>query len=424
MNHRPTLKARLLKKSTLLISVISFGVIYSTIKTLYPPSNAAHNSALKETPAIRSSYVASIPKLQKIWQTFTIHKGETLSTLFKRHHFSQAYLYQLLNNQKAKTLLTHLRPNSQIKIRLNAQGLQTLRLVKDDTHYVDFIRKDDKFTIQTTQLETQIHQVFASTKIERSFFEAGQKAHIPSKVLYQLMNLFSSQVNFSRNIRKGDSFKIIYEQQSINNKILNPGKIIAAELDNQGHHYYAIGFKVKGQWQYFDKQGHNLKKAFARFPVKFSHVSSTFNYHRDHPILGITRPHKGIDLAANHGTPIRAVSDGTVKKLLHTAGYGKHIVIQHNNKYETLYAHMHRFKPNLKRYSRVKRGEVIGYVGQTGLATGPHCHFEFHIHGNPVNPATVKLPMAESIPKSLLSAFNQQKGSMLSRLEPENKANA
>jgi len=234
----------------------------------------------------------------------------------------------------------------------------------------------------------------------------------------QLADIFAWDVDFALDIRSGDSFLVIYEERYLNGEKLDDGDVLAAEFSNQGHRYQALRFvDDDGNRAYLTPDGHSLRKAFLRTPVNFSRISSHFSLGRKHPILHKLRAHKGVDYAAPTGTPVTASGDGKVAFVGTKGGYGKTVVLQHGQGYSTLYAHLSRFTKGLRAGSRVHQGEVIGFVGSSGLATGPHLHYEFQVNGTHMNPLTVRLPQAAPIEQRYRAAFSQLAGERLAQLE-------
>ena len=247
----------------------------------------------------------------------------------------------------------------------------------------------------------------SSATITSSFYKAGASVNIPEKILVDLVNIYSWLIDFKHSLRKGDHFIVLYElAKNMQTKKTGPGNILAAAFTHNGKTFYAIRYRNHYRHiGYYNRNGKSLRKAFRRKPVNIGYISSPFNLHRRHPILGITRPHTGTDFAAPYGTPIHATGDGRIIYRARRGGYGRCIVINHGNGITTLYAHMSRFNNKLKLGSYVKMNQVIGYIGSSGMSTGPHVHYEYRINHHYKNPMTVKLPNAAPIPKSERTAF-------------------
>lgn len=254
----------------------------------------------------------------------------------------------------------------------------------------------------------QTRLAHASGTIERSLFEAGLSAGLSDRQILMLAEIFGWDIDFALDIRTGDSFSVIYEEKYWLGRKIDDGPIRAAEFVNNGRIYRAIGMRTdSGQLRYFTPTGRNLKQAFLRTPVKFSHVSSGYSDTRYHPILKLWRAHTGIDYSAPAGTPVRATASGIIMSIGWNGGYGRTIEIDHGDAHSTLYAHLSRYRPNLRAGSKVEQGEVIGYVGKSGLATGPHLHYEFRVNGKHRNPLAYQSSDAELIATDRRDEFAQ-----------------
>lgn len=347
-----------------------------------------------------------------------IGAGNSLSTLFEKVHLPQTKLYQVLQVQHAN-LLENLSPKHQISFYFNENNnLQLIKYQLSQLNTLVIRNKENTFVSEIHTANVKRQQHYLTAEIHHSLYNTGIEQHIPHKLLVQLSRIFSKKINFSKDLRPNDRFTLIYESKLIDNKKETIGNIIAASITNKNNTYFALRYKNAMKHQsYFSPEGKSLKLSFDRYPVKFSHISSHFDPHRMHPILHKTRPHRGVDLAAKHGSPIHAVADGIVSQIGKNRGYGNMIKLKHNSKYETIYAHMSRFKPGLKRHDKVKRGDIIGFVGQTGLATAPHCHFEFRIAGTPTDPSLVKLPTYPNIESKQLAQFKQKTTPLIEQLK-------
>ena len=249
----------------------------------------------------------------------------------------------------------------------------------------------------------------AHVSIETSLFLDALEAGLSKELILQLTDIFAWDIDFATNLRPGDQFTIVYGKKIVDGKEIDDDEIIAAEFINQGVPYTAIRYiDDSGTASYYTPDGQSMQRAFLTTPVDFIKISSPFDTHRKHPILNRIRAHKGIDYAARTGTPVKTTGDGIVTFCGRNGAYGQVVIIQHNDHYETLYAHMSDFKKGLTVGDHVKQGDVIGYVGQTGLATGPHLHYEFHVDGVYRDPETVKIPHSMPIRSALLTDFKAQ----------------
>ena len=235
----------------------------------------------------------------------------------------------------------------------------------------------------------------------------------------ELAGIFGWDVDFALDIRKGDNFTVVYEEMYRNGEKIKDGNILTAEFINHGKTYQAVRYTnpENNRTEYFTPDGKSMRKTFLRSPVNFARISSGFTTSRYHPVLHKFRSHKGVDYAAKRGTAIRASGDGKIVHRGRKGGYGRTIIIQHGSKYSTLYAHLNSYKSKLRVGSKVKQGQTIGYLGSSGLATGPHLHYEFRVNGVHRNPLTVKLPTAKPVPKRYLADFELKTTPMLAQLE-------
>lgn len=257
----------------------------------------------------------------------------------------------------------------------------------------------------------------AHVSIETSLFLDGLEADLSKELILQLTEIFAWDIDFATNLRPGDQFTVVYGKKIVNGKEIDTDEIIAAEFINQGTSYTAVRYiDETGNASYYTPDGHSMQRAFLSAPVDFIKISSPFDPHRKHPILNRIRAHKGIDYAARTGTPVKTTGDGTVNFCGRNGAYGQVVIIEHNDHYETLYAHMSGFAKGLTVGSHVKQGDVIGFVGQSGLATGPHLHYEFHVDGEYRNPETVKIPHSLPISGELLADFKAQTQTYVAQL--------
>lgn len=338
------------------------------------------------------------------WQHFTISSGDTLGTILTQAGISTSEIQSLLHIKTANKFLTNLQPGNSIRIQVNQQNeliaysqeidnRQRLCITKNANHLYQAI-------IEPIPIETRI--TFGRATIKDSLFVSGIRAGMDDALIMKLAEIFAYDIDFALDIRPGDSFSMLYEEKYLEGKKVGTGAIVAAEFKTQGRTYHAIRYTdASGKTDYFTPHGTGMHKAFIRTPVNYTRISSHFNLKRQHPILHRIRAHKGVDYAAPRGTPVKSVGEGKITFMGTKGGYGKTVAINHGRKqgkqYTTLYAHLSRFSPTLRVGSRVKQGQVIAYVGSTGLATAPHLHYEFHVDGIHRNPLTVALPRSDGI---------------------------
>jgi len=365
-----------------------------------------------------SNITANAPERELPWQNVGVHSGDSLSVIFDRMHLSPQQLHAVVADDQAKRILTALRPKQQLQFQIDENQLQAIKYTISPEKSLLITRVGEAFVSHVIEHPVEIRLTHANGRIDSSLFQAGQEAGLSDNIIMELADIFAWDVDFALDIRKGDSFNLMFEQHYLDGEKLRDGKILAAEFVNQGNTYRAVLFTdAAGNSQYYSEDGHSMRKAFLRSPVDFRRISSTFQRERYHPVLGKKRPHRGVDYAAATGTPIKAAGDGKVIFRGIKGGYGNTLVLQHGGNITTLYAHMSKFRKGVTTGSRVKQGQVIGYVGMSGLATGPHLHYEFRINNIHRNPLTVKLPDAAPVPAKYKAEFQQQARQLLAQLD-------
>lgn len=353
-------------------------------------------------------------QLQKI----SVKKGDSMAMIFNRLSLSPQSLHEIMTLGKETAVLKSIMPGQIIEFEIKKDRLHSIKYDYALTKTLVIKREDHTFKAETIETEIEKRLRYASASINSSLFLAGQSAGITDKVIMNLVSIYGWDIDFALDIRNGDKFAILYEEHFKNDKKIANGPILAAEFINQGHRFRAVRYKHKnGDVNYYSDTGHNMRKAFIRTPVNFSRISSRFNLKRKHPVLNKIRAHRGVDYAARTGTPIKASGDGIVSFKGTKGGYGRTIILKHGGTYTTLYAHMSKYAKGIRNGVRVKQGQTIGYVGKSGLATGPHLHYEFRINGVHRNPLKVKLPKALKIPDAVMADFKQQTQPILAQLD-------
>lgn len=336
----------------------------------------------------------------------TFKKGDSLARVFKKLNLSNQTLQQILKNNPHTKYLTKINAGQKLEFIIKDNTLEKLTVPLNIKELLVITRHDLKFISTIEKRKMTVQDCYVSANVQSSIYNTAKKLNISYKLIKKMSDIFSWEIDFSKDVRSGDQFTILYKGYFIEDKLVEIGDIVALTYKNQNKTLEAVGkLNANNQYEYFTPNGISLTKAFTRYPIKFSHISSHFSLARKHPTLNVVRPHKGVDLAAPIGTPIKATGDGRIKILGNQSGYGNMIKIEHNKTYSSVYAHMLKFEKGLSVGRYVKRGQVIGYVGQSGVATGPHCHYEFHINKQPKNPTTVDLPRASPIAKSELAQF-------------------
>ncbi|MFT5172563.1 MAG: murein DD-endopeptidase MepM/ murein hydrolase activator NlpD [Gammaproteobacteria bacterium] len=327
----------------------------------------------------------------------TVETGDSLYAIFNREGISAGDLEALLRSNKSKAQLHRLRPGQTLKLDLSPDNtLLGITVALDETRTFAALRTEqNSFTSSVTTRALERRIATASAVIQDALFLAGQRAGLSDRLIMKMIEIFGWDVDFALDVRAGDHFTVIYEELYKDGVKVRDGNILASEFNNRGRSLRALRYaKNEHSAEYFSPKGFSMRKAFLRTPVTFSRISSRFTSGRMHPVLQRMRAHKGVDYAARRGTPVKAAGHGRVVSSGRKGGYGNTVVLQHGGKYTTLYAHLSRIHSRAKAGRRVKQGEIIGYVGMTGLATGPHLHYEFRVRGVHKDPLRVTLPKA------------------------------
>lgn len=407
----------LLALSTLpLFGVITaFGIAPQTIVEDIPVEQVVEELTL---PALASLELPADDQAP-LWQSEEIRKDDTLGALLDRLNIQNAEAINFLRQSPdASALASKLRPGRPILAKTTKDGkLLELQYQYDATSALEVKLEGGDYAAKQTELAQEKRTELKSAEIRSSLFAATDAAGIPDAIAMQLVQIFSSDIDFHLDLREGDRFMVIYESGYSNGEMTTPGQILAAEFVNQGKTYSALLYRDgNGRSDYFTSDGKALHKAFLRSPLEFSRISSGFTLARFHPVLNRWRAHKGVDYAAPIGTRIKATADGTVLFAGQQSGYGNVIMLQHAAGVTTVYAHLSRFASGLRKGQRISQGDIIGHVGMSGLASGPHLHYEFRVHGQHRDPLKVALPNTARISNINQAAFKQQTTPLLEQL--------
>jgi murein DD-endopeptidase MepM/ murein hydrolase activator NlpD len=383
-----------------------------------PPHAVAHSSL----PSIKWPSKKQIQPALEVaarWQQFTIRPGDSLASLFNKAGLSSKTLHAVLHANPHASLLTRIKPGQTVRILAHQHELDELFLPLANGEFLSIKRMGTQYKTEYHSNTLRIENQYISATVKNSLYETAKQFHIPYPLIRQMTDIFHWEINFSRDVHTGDKFTLLYQAYYQGNKLVKTGDVLALSYTTRTKNYQAVRHQLSAhETDYFSPDGASLKQGFSRYPLEFSRISSLFSLSRVHPILHYRRPHQGIDLAAPTGTPVRATGDGRIEKINREAGYGNMIKISHQNTaYASIYAHLLRFEKGLKRGTYVKRGQIIGYVGQTGLADGPHCHYEFHVNHTPRNPLTVNLPKAAPVPRQQLGGFKNKASQLLNQLK-------
>ena len=347
----------------------------------------------------------SIPEEKKL----IVKPGDTFYSTLINYGVSSILINKMALDPKLRDFI-RFRVNDRIYITIHEDQIMMRRFSNDD-YFLDVLTIEDesyKFSRKRDNLEKVVQ--YREFIITDSLYSSGKKSGVPDSVLGDLIYIFGWDIDYAFDIRNGDKVRILYEDiySNSNGKLIAHGDILAAEFVNRGEKISVIRFSQRGRKDYYTTDSTNVRKAFLRTPIEFARISSHYNPNRKHPILNTIRAHKGTDYAAKEGTEVVTTGDGIVKEAKFSSSYGNYIDIVHYNKYLTRYAHLKDFAPGIKKGSKVIQGQTIGYVGSTGLATGPHLHYEFHINGRHTDPVKVEPPNAQSI-----NAYNRKLFDML-----------
>lgn len=352
------------------------------------------------------------------WITVKVARGDTLGRMFQRNGLSvtEAMTLAELDGDGA---FNRLQVGERLRLLPSPDGqllALELDLAPDRTLRID--RGPDGFAVTHLDRDLEERHRYLKGTVRTSLSQAAADAGLPNRQLMQLVEVFGWDVDFALDLQPGDRFTAIISERFWEGEKVADGELLAAEFVNNGRVLRAIRFQdTDGTAEYFTPEGYGLRRAFLRTPVKYARISSGFSERRYHPVLGRWRAHRGVDYAAPTGTPVMVTADGRVSRVTRERGYGNFVVVEHGGRYSTLYGHLSRFRDGLRVGDRVRQGQVIGYVGQTGLATGPHLHYEFRVNGVHKDPLTVELPKSEPIGAELREAFAAHARKWAARLD-------
>ncbi|MFH4467586.1 peptidoglycan DD-metalloendopeptidase family protein [Vibrio diabolicus] len=370
-----------------------------------------------ELSALNSSSPASSAVLR--WETYKVKNGESAAILFSRVGLSARLLHELVSSDReVEKQLTRLRPGDRLQFGFDENNdLVQLRRTLSAFETFRITLKDGKYVSEVDKKEVDFQYNYAEATIKSNFWNAGISSGLNGNQIMELAGIFGWDIDFALDIRKNDSFRVLYQEEVVEGEVIGRGKIIAAIFKNQGDTFTAILDQKSGK--YYDENGRAMKKAFLRAPLDFRRVSSNFNPRRLHPVTGRVRPHRGTDYAAPVGTPIWAAGDGVVQKSSYNKFNGNYVFIKHSNTYITKYLHL--TKRTVRAGQRVKQGQTIGTLGGTGRVTGPHLHYEFLVNGVHKNPRTVNLPQSKSLTGKARQTFMANAKISMDKLERYSK---
>ena len=405
------------KKTPIRLVLITFLISVVSIILIYVDSLNNEPLAIEEITISRDLSESLTPIKSK--QIHTVKKGDSLSVIFEDKQVPLNTAYKIFDFDK-NNLLSSIIPGDIMEFNYMGNDLLSIEIIKDDVNSI-LIKTEDEISIVNIKKEAQTITSFGFGEIKDSFYKSAKDVGIPDSIIMDFAYIFGWDIDFIFDVRKGDKFSVIYETEFSEGEKISSGDIVFAEFTNREKKYIAQRFfdDVQGK-QYFNENGENVKKAFLRAPLDFAYISSHFNPNRMHPILHKIKAHNGVDYAAKRNTPVKASGDGVISFMGRQSGYGRTVEIKHGGNIKTLYAHLERFNTKLKVGSKVKQGEIIAFVGDSGQATGPHLHFEFWQGEIRSDPVKVKLPSAKPVNNSQRNEFEDLLALNLNKLNEYN----
>lgn len=382
-------------------------IIFVVVIMLVSPDLSKNTKQTNYTIDIQSSnHLDNESLAESKWESDFVRSGDSLSTIFDRANLSPVDVIEVAAAAPREALT--LRPNQKIRWQRSLDNRVSLLELEISPLAHHIIERDEEGQLQYELSERTADYIprFAQASINGSLLYDGGQAGIPTQILYQLISIYNWDIDFALDLRKGDTFSLVYEEIQLDGETIGYGDILISRFNNLGRELTAVRHTdSEGETNYFTPEGKSMRKAFLRNPIDFARISSRFNLKRKHPVLNKIRAHRGTDYAAATGTPIKTVGNGKVTFAGRQRGFGNVVIIQHGARYQTKYAHMSKFGRGIRKGKYVKQGQIIGYVGMTGLATGPHLHYEFLVDGVHRDSLRVKLPKAESISSKEKAAF-------------------
>jgi murein DD-endopeptidase MepM/ murein hydrolase activator NlpD len=383
-----------------LSAVAAFGIAPDTVVETVPTHNV-----LRALPV--PALAVSDDEHATYWREERVQRGDTIGALLARAGVEDAQAMQFLRTDPAARPLYQLRPGRPVHVAVDAEGdLVALKFQTATGDYLTVERQDDGYRTASAPVTEEVRTVLRSGEIRTSLFGAADAAGIPDAITTALADVFGGDIDFYHDLQRGDRFTVVYESRYVNGEPSGAGRLLAAQFENKGVALRVFLYRdAEGNEGYFTDTGRSARGAFLRSPMEFSRITSGFTLARFHPILQEWREHKGVDYAAPIGTPVRVTADGVVAFAGVQNGYGNVVIVRHQGTYSTVYGHLSRFAPQVKTGARVRQGDTIAFVGQTGWATGPHLHYEFRVADQARDPLAVGMPTSPSITPDRLPAF-------------------
>ena len=390
------------KKTPAKLVIIIFLISVFAVLLIYVDSTLNEPESIEEI-IISKNLTEKLPDF-KNKEIHTVQNGESLSIIFEERNIPLNTAYKIFNFDK-NNILSSIKPNDIMEFNYIGEELDSIEIIKDEINSI-VIRVSEVVTVEKIEKEIQNISSFKQGEISTSFYKNALDVGIPDSIIMDFAYIFGWDVDFIFDVRKGDKFSVIFEADYSQGEKISSGDIIFAEFINKNSKYIAQRFYDEDQGkQYFNQNGDNVKKAFLRAPLDFAYISSHFNPNRMHPILHKIKAHNGVDYAAKRNTPVMASGDGVISYVGYKSGYGRTVEVKHGGNIKTLYAHLERFNSKTKVGNKVKQGEIIAYVGDSGQATGTHLHFEFWQGKTRTDPVKVELPSAKSVTLGQMKEF-------------------
>jgi murein DD-endopeptidase MepM/ murein hydrolase activator NlpD len=405
------------KKTPAKLVIIIFLISVFAVLLIYVDSTLNEPESIEEI-IISKNLTEKLPDF-KNKEIHTVQNGESLSIIFEERNIPLNTAYKIFNFDK-NNILSSIKPNDIMEFNYIGKELDSIEIIKDEINSI-VIRVSEVVTVEKIEKEIQNISSFKQGEISTSFYKNALDVGIPDSIIMDFAYIFGWDVDFIFDVRKGDKFSVIFEADYSQGEKISSGDIIFAEFINKNSKYIAQRFYDEDQGkQYFNQNGDNVKKAFLRAPLDFAYISSHFNPNRMHPILHKIKAHNGVDYAAKRNTPVMASGDGVISYVGYKSGYGRTVEVKHGGNIKTLYAHLERFNSKTKVGNKVKQGEIIAYVGDSGQATGTHLHFEFWQGKTRTDPVKVELPSAKSVTQSQMKEFKNLVNLNLEKLNKYN----
>ena len=405
------------KKTPAKLVIIIFLISVFAVLLIYVDSTLNEPESIEEI-IISKNLTEKLPDF-KNKEIHTVQNGESLSIIFEERNIPLNTAYKIFNFDK-NNILSSIKPNDIMEFNYIGEELDSIEIIKDEINSI-VIRVSEVVTVEKIEKDIQNISSFKQGEIRTSFYKNALDVGIPDSIIMDFAYIFGWDVDFIFDVRKGDKFSVIFEADYSQGEKISSGDIIFAEFINKNSKYIAQRFYDEDQGkQYFNQNGDNVKKAFLRAPLDFAYISSHFNPNRMHPILHKIKAHNGVDYAAKRNTPVMASGDGVISYVGYKSGYGRTVEVKHGGNIKTLYAHLERFNSKTKVGNKVKQGEIIAYVGDSGQATGTHLHFEFWQGKTRTDPVKVELPSAKSVTPSQMKEFKNLVNLNLEKLNKYN----